>query len=109
MNKLKKSDIKLEFVENGRLTIDEMGEILGGEMLVMADVDGKISCGWYYKCPPNEREKNDCFLYKNCSIGNGKIVCENYFWVNPVDFAVTTPVISMDSVDSIDLLGFNRG
>jgi hypothetical protein len=101
MERKKKKELRLEFVENGRLTVDEMGKVLGGEIFVNERI---IGCSYYIKCPPNEYEKSYCDTYKNCGGGTGRIKCDLYWWVRPEDFAIDIhpDVVDIRSDVSID-------
>ena len=74
-------ELKLEFIENGRLSVDEMGIIVGGasEGLVVA----MTKCG--------EPGKNYCKEYDVCTSSINKKTCLEYSWVN-MDLSVNIPV-----------------
>jgi hypothetical protein len=65
---MKNNDLKLQFIENGRLTNGEMTEILGG----------RDHCGSYTPCPQGETNKSSCSNYKSCQLGMGKLTCTTY-------------------------------
>ena len=64
---MKNTELKLDYIESGRMSNGEMGEIYGGLVTTCTDrvtcpKDGKNSCGIYYSCAdigdPNKR--NSC-------------------------------------------------
>ena len=54
-----KQELKLDFIEKGRLNNGEMSGILGGG----------VSCGTYTVCPNGQQHKSSCIDYKDCWLG----------------------------------------
>jgi len=71
-----KKELKLDYIEAGRLSYNEMNEFYGGE----------VSCGTYTACV---RKRGSCSVYFNCDDPYdplaSKNYCGKYTWV-PGDF-----------------------
>jgi hypothetical protein len=66
---MKNQNLKLEFIETGRLSNGEMTEIVGGA----------THCGTYTPCPHGESNKSNCNNYRHCeSITKKGSWCETY-------------------------------
>jgi hypothetical protein len=66
-------ELKLNYVEVGRLSNDEMNNIFGGE------AGRDIHCGTRVTC--GETGKNSCTSYWNCSNNSSKNSCDSKSWV----------------------------
>ena len=77
MNDLVKNELKLEFIEEGRLTFGEMGEIIGGGDGICWTV---TSCGTKTPCAPGQTGLNSCHNYKICDSPFNKSVCDLRQW-----------------------------
>ena len=87
-------ELKLEFIENGRLTDGEMGEIVGGA----------VSCPSVHTCATFEDcgdiGKRKCTTYANCGI-NSKTNCGSYNWMNlGFDLAIADISSSVVSINT---------
>lgn len=65
---MKNQDLKLKFIENGRLSDNQMNKINGG-----------WSCGVFVACPGHSG-KSECAPYKDCAWFS-KEDCTDYHWV----------------------------
>jgi len=65
---MKKSDLKLEFIENGRLTNGEMGEVVGG----------KETCRRLSECEGGGDFKRECMGYRDCETSLDRFKCGVY-------------------------------
>ena len=83
-----KQELKLEFIENGRLTNGEMNEIVGGGVT--------SSCQTFDNC--GAVGKRDCTKYISC-MPNSRTECDKYTWMNPgFDVAVAVADISSSNL-----------
>jgi len=67
---MKNQNLKLEFIENGRLSNGEMGEIFGG----------KENCGKLTECtePGSGHGKRECIRYRDCDTSWDRFKCGTY-------------------------------
>jgi len=70
---MKKQDLQLEFIENGRMSDIEMSETYGGY----------ITCNKYHVC--NKNGKSSCHIYEHCTSETSKTYCTNRYWVAGYD------------------------
>jgi len=82
---MKNQELKLEFIENGRLANCEMSEVVGGSE----------SCGTYTPCPAGETNKGMCNRYRDCESIFDKFKCTTYN-----DFVIGFDYI-YDSIENI--------
>ena len=64
---MKNQELKLEFIENGRLNNGQMSEVVGGAE----------SCKTYTPCPAGEQNKSMCSRYRDCEWGD-RFKCGTY-------------------------------
>ena len=77
---MKNQDLKLEFIENGRLNNGEMCEIVGG----------KETCGKLSECADTtggttatRGGKRECIRYRDCDTSWDRFKCGNYTTFSP--------------------------
>jgi hypothetical protein len=66
---MKNQNLKLEFIENGRLSNGEMKGIVGGALK---------KCGVLTPCPHGEMNKSTCSTYKDCDSLFDKFSCGTF-------------------------------
>ncbi|MCL2311844.1 MAG: hypothetical protein FWC41_05070 [Firmicutes bacterium] len=64
-----KQNLKLDYIESGRMSDKEMSEIYGGW----------ITCDIYTIC--HAVEKNSCHIYYNCQSESSYVYCTTRNWV----------------------------
>lgn len=74
---MKNQDLKLQFIENGRLSDGKMTQIVGGAL---------EKCRTLTECTHGEENKRTCSGYKNCDSALDKFKCSNY-----QDFVLSEP------------------
>ena len=86
-------ELKLEFIENGRLTNGEMGEIVGGAV----SCPSVHSCDTFNDC--GEKGKRDCSIYINCGSTptSSRVSCGTKNWVT-LDFDIAVADVSSSVV-----------
>lgn len=72
---MKNQDLKLEFIETGRLSDIEMSITYGGYIL----------CDIYHVCKKNG--KSSCSMYTHCTSETKKTYCASRYWVAGYDDA----------------------
>lgn len=76
MKKKELEKLRLHVIEKGRMTENDMKQIVGGEDLFCQP---KTSCDWYLRCdtPPG---LSTCDDYKKCYFLGDKVTCQPYLW-----------------------------